>query len=206
VKDTKKKTIAGSIRNVFQSRKDKGIEEKHRRENPPKEEKSPSAGSEKEIDSDVVLNMYSTVSTFYRQTLVFLHRQAIEEGLDGINPLMLMTILRNEGIGQDELAKKIRFDKGAMARTIRQLVEKGYLIRVRDPEDGRKYNLHTTEKCKELTPALEKIALQYEKVIHGNMTTEQVLVMRSLMEKASENLFRSNKEHHYAAESESHEY
>lgn len=196
MKENGKKTFGESIKSAFHGRKEKS--EKHSEQPHDKSKPTDNIG-EKEtstntINSDVIVNMYNTVSTFYRQTLIFLRHQNIKSGVEGINPLMVITIIRNEGIGQDELAQKIRFDKGSMARLIRQMVEKGYVSRVRDPEDGRKYKLYATDKCKSLLPVFEDIALAYEDVIHTNMTTEQILVMKSLMEKASENLFKANKE------------
>lgn len=144
--------------------------------------------------TEQTLYTYNSISAFYRQSMVYLRRQAQAEGLDGMNPFLLLLILRNEGICQDELARRIRFDKGAMARTIRHLVERGYVSRLRDPEDGRRYNLYTTDKCKALLPALNRITKRYQDVLHGNMTPEQIHVMRSLMEKASENLTKSNRQ------------
>lgn len=203
---SQKKSLKATLKTTLFSRKPKQNREEYS-ETIETKEKNSSADTASDIGyTEQTLYTYNTISAFYRQSMVYLRRQAQAEGLGGMNPFLLLLILRNEGINQDELARRIRFDKGAMARTIRHLVERGYVSRVRDPDDGRRYNLYTTDKCKALLPALDRITKRYQDVLHGNMTPEQIHVMRSLMEKASENLTKSNRQEAAPAKMDDDEY
>ena len=135
---SQKKSLKATLKTTLFSRKPKQNREEYS-ETIETKEKNSSADTASDIGyTEQTLYTYNTISAFYRQSMVYLRRQAQAEGLEGMNPFLLLLILRNEGINQDELARRIRFDKGAMARTIRHLVERGYVSRVRDPDNGRR--------------------------------------------------------------------
>ena len=54
------------------------------------------------------------------------------------------------GITQAEACKRLGVDKGAVARQAANLESKGYLIRARNPKDGRSQLLYATEKAERL--------------------------------------------------------
>lgn len=59
-------------------------------------------------------------------------------------------------ITQQELACLLEIDKVSMLRSIDYLSEKGYINRVKNQEDKRKYSLLLTEKAKKALPEIKK--------------------------------------------------
>lgn len=63
---------------------------------------------------------------------------------------VIHAIRKNPGITQAEVCQITGLDKGAVARQTANLEEKGYLIRRKNPGDGRSRLLYATEKAQAL--------------------------------------------------------
>lgn len=70
----------------------------------------------------------------------------------------IFVICDNEGIIADEVSKILCVDKGTTARAIAKLEENGYIKRVQDINDKRKYSLYSLPKSKEVYKNLVTIS------------------------------------------------
>lgn len=66
----------------------------------------------------------------------------------------LTRIVENPGISQKKLSEFLRVDKGTTAKAVKKIVEAGYAYRERSPKDHKVYEVHATEKGRELYPKL----------------------------------------------------
>lgn len=70
-----------------------------------------------------------------------------ESGI-GSGEFDLIHLVRHEpGISQKEISRRLNMDKGAVARRVASLEEKGYLMRRENPADGRSQLLYASEKA-----------------------------------------------------------
>lgn len=58
----------------------------------------------------------------------------------------------NEGISQNQLSKELNVDKAMSARSIKRLIELGYIMKEENEEDSRAYRLFLTDKAKSIIP------------------------------------------------------
>jgi MarR family transcriptional regulator, transcriptional regulator for hemolysin len=73
------------------------------------------------------------------------------------NYYALLLIEKAEGkITQQELAGQLDIDKVTMLRSIDYLSEKGYVVRIKNLDDRRKYSLVLTKKAKKAIPEIKK--------------------------------------------------
>ena len=63
---------------------------------------------------------------------------------------LIHTVRHQPGISQKEICQKLNMDKGAVARRVARLEQKGYLVRRQNPQDGRSQYLYATEKAEDL--------------------------------------------------------
>lgn len=68
---------------------------------------------------------------------------------------ILRVLSKNEGSSQEELAKTLQIDKAAVARAIKGMEQKEYIIREKSKEDSRNYCVYMTEKSKALLPIID---------------------------------------------------
>ena len=60
---------------------------------------------------------------------------------------LIHLVRHNPGISQKEVSRELNMDKGATARRVASLEQKGYLTRKANPDDGRSQQLFATEKA-----------------------------------------------------------
>lgn len=63
---------------------------------------------------------------------------------------ILHLIRKRDGITQKEICSSLALDKGAVARAVTRMEKKGYIVREKNPIDGRSWILHATQKADDL--------------------------------------------------------
>lgn len=73
-----------------------------------------------------------------------------EEGIGTAEFDVIHLVRHNPGITQTKVCESLKMDKGAAAKRVARLENKGYLVRKPNPEDGRSQLLYATEKTEHL--------------------------------------------------------
>lgn len=73
-----------------------------------------------------------------------------EDGIGTAEFDVIHFIRHNPGVTQTVMRESLKIDKGAAAKRVASLENKGYLIRKHNPEDGRSQLLYATPKAEEL--------------------------------------------------------
>ena len=132
------------------------------------------------------LQMYFSV--IYRHGRV-MHDKAMEQfGLTGQQMGYLKNINAAPGLSQEELAKQMHIDKGAVAKSLKVLVKKGDVIRKRNPDDKRAYCLFPTEKAEGIKRRGEKHFNEFEREITKGLTEEERETLGRLLGIVTDNI------------------
>ena len=73
-----------------------------------------------------------------------------EDGIGTAEFDVIHLVRHNPGITQTKVRETLKIDKGAAAKRVANLENKGYLIRKPNPDDGRSQLLYATEKAEKL--------------------------------------------------------
>ncbi|MBL4782237.1 MAG: MarR family transcriptional regulator [Porticoccaceae bacterium] len=111
---------------------------------------------------DLADNLVRQIGLLYRAMMKALETETAPLGIGSGRISYLFMLYIKEGLTQQEMANRLQADKGAVARTLAQLEEQGYVSRRRDPTDKRVTRVYLTNKSKALQGDLEKAV---EKVI-----------------------------------------
>ena len=85
-----------------------------------------------------------------------------------------------------------------MAKSVRDMVEKGYVSREQNVQDKRAYCLYPAEKAKQVVRNGVKLGLAFEQKLTEGMTKEEVETFRRLLAKVTgnrEKMLEEEKEH-----------
>lgn len=137
-------------------------------------------------------------SLIYRHGRIMHNRVMKQFGLTGQQMGYLKYISHYPGISQEDLAKQLRIDKGAVAKSVRDMVEKGYVSREQNVQDKRAYCLYPAEKAKQVVRNGVKLGLAFEQKLTEGMTKEEVETFRRLLAKVTgniEKMLEEEKEH-----------
>lgn len=101
----------------------------------------------------------------------------------------LILIENAEGkITQQELADLLEIDKVTMLRSIDYLSAKGYVKRLRNNNDRRKYSLELTEKAVKALPKIKSAFLDMNNITLKGITEDQISELKSVLKIISNNL------------------
>jgi len=105
---------------------------------------------------DLADNLVRQIGLLYRAMMKALETETAPLGIGSGRISYLFMLYINEGLTQQEMANRLQADKGAVARTLAQLEEQGYVHRRPDPTDKRVTRVYLTDKSKALQSDLEK--------------------------------------------------
>ena len=105
---------------------------------------------------DLADNLVRQIGLLYRAMMKALEAETAPLGIGSGRISYLFMLYINEGMTQQEMANRLQADKGAVARTLAQLEDQGYVSRRPDPTDKRVTRVYLTDKSKVLQGDLEK--------------------------------------------------
>lgn len=135
-----------------------------------------------EIDS---ISRY--ISNFYRMGNSFLIKEY--KGYDigaGQYPFLIQLYLK-EGISHDELTEKMSVDKATTTRAIIKLEEAGYVKRVLNEKDRRKYHIYLTDKAVAKKDEILLKSYHWENQLIGSLDKEELESLFSILRKMAKN-------------------
>ena len=93
----------------------------------------------------------------------------------------LLLIESGNGITQQELASKLLCDKVQVVRIIDYLSSNGYVERLQNPVDRRKYELTITDKARKVLPDIKKTLQSATSVATNGLSESQVNELQSML-------------------------
>lgn len=107
-----------------------------------------------------------------RQFNIFLNRELAGTELNATEFMYIGYLYQNDGIAQDDLARKFLVDKAAITRTLKNMEKKGFIRRVKSEEDGRERHIYLTDKACGYEKLAESIQKKYIGAA-GDLLSEQ---------------------------------
>lgn len=123
-----------------------------------------------------------------REIRLFMDRKLMPDlfkvGLTPSNGPFVLEIYNEEGISQTELSYRLNVDKALTTRTVRHLIEKGY---VEDRSaDLHRYSLYATEKGVEAAKIVEKAVKESWEHIFSRLEENEVSEFKKTLGKIGE--------------------
>ena len=90
------------------------------------------------------------ITKIAREVSKFTVQTMKEEGIGSAEFDVIHLVRHNPGITQTQVREALKMDKGAAAKRVANLENKGYLIRKPNPKDGRSQLLYATQQAEHL--------------------------------------------------------
>lgn len=132
----------------------------------------------------------------YRHSQIYMLNKLKKYNL-GIGQLhFLKKLYLKDGINQEHLAKSLKYSKATSTRAIQKLEKEGYIIRKRDVNDKRAYNVFLTDKGKILEPEINTIISEWSDILLTGFDDEEQKKFIGFLKKSIDNASsnKNNKE------------
>lgn len=123
------------------------------------------------------------ISILYRQAQSYIANQMKPYNIGGGQYMFLTILYERDGINQEELSNQLKMDKGTTARAIDKLEKAGYVIRKRNTEDRRVYNVFITDKARKIEPILYRTLISWTDILVGDLNQEERESLYMILEK-----------------------
>tara|TARA_R110000787_G_scaffold19496_8_gene58424 strand:+ start:7545 stop:8009 length:465 start_codon:yes stop_codon:yes gene_type:complete len=140
-------------------------------------------------------NLVRQIGLLYRYMMRALEAETAPLGMGAGRFSYLFMLYINEGVTQQEMAYRLQADKAAVARTLVQLEDQGYVERRSDPSDRRVTRVFLTDKSRALQADLETAV---ERVI-DRMQLNQGVAEQRIIRKELNEMLKSLDQHYKVA-------
>lgn len=118
--------------------------------------------------NDFLLN----ISSLYRYTQKYFDKKLMEYNIGSGQLLFLFLINENEGISMQQLSNMVDIDKGTTTKSIKKLVDEGYVDIITDENDKRVRKLYLTEKTGKIINELYSLRNDFVYQVTKDLSTE----------------------------------
>lgn len=139
---------------------------------------------------DLANNLVRHIGTLNRFMMRALDIEMAPLGMGSGRFSYLFMLYISEGITQQEMAFRLQADKGAVARTLAQLEEQGYVRRESDPSDKRVTRVYLTPKARALQSHLEAAVERIIDQLSASLGADEPDALRSTLELMAQSLAR----------------
>lgn len=126
------------------------------------------------------------ISIIHRQSQTYLNNELRQYDINSSEYIYLVNLASNEGVNQKFLSDMLCVDEALTTRVIRNLEKKNYVVRERDSDDRRAYNVRLTEKGKKIQPIIVDKLKYWTAILSTGMNIEQIdYIIDNLMSMAN---------------------
>jgi DNA-binding MarR family transcriptional regulator len=112
-----------------------------------------------------------------------------QHGFDEVRPSygsVLLPLFEEDGLRMGQIAERARMSKQAMTTLVRLCERDGLVVRERDPDDGRAFRIHLSERSVEFEPVARRIlralALEVRAGLGERQTDALASALKGVME------------------------
>ncbi|WP_264737973.1 MarR family winged helix-turn-helix transcriptional regulator [Cytobacillus firmus] len=102
--------------------------------------------------------------------------------------LILMLLWEEDGLSQNEIARRLDKDKSNITRMLSSLEKKGFIKKSMNKEDSRSLNVYLTENGKNLSKHVYPITEEFHSIVTSGITKEELSIVDNVLMKMRRNV------------------
>ncbi len=121
-----------------------------------------------------------------RSQAVYRHNKISAKDLQSGHYAYILTICREPGRSQEDIAKELCVNKSTVARNLNYLEDKGYISRNPLPNDKRQFSVFPTEKMILILPEIRKVSAEWMKLLSEGIPQDELDIFDSVLRRMQE--------------------
>ncbi len=102
---------------------------------------------------------------------------------------ILIELYQHEDLCQEDLVSLLKLSKADIAKSVKKLVDLGYIHKEKDKNDKRIHHLNLTEKSLAIKEDIISILEETSGILSQNISEEEIEIAKKVMKQMSENIF-----------------
>lgn len=129
-----------------------------------------------------------TFSVIMRYSRSFLEKRLKQYDINYNEQIIIMYISKNVNTNQDSIAKNFMTDKGTVAKTIKKLEDKGFILRKENPSNKRENIITLSAKGREVINHMNTLLTEWQEIVFKDFDEEEIDQMKKLKGKILKNI------------------
>ena len=123
------------------------------------------------------------ISILYRYWQIYMDRALAPLGIGSGQVPILTYLFLHDGVNQNEIVHHLRTDKSSTARTIRKLVDRGYVQRLSSPDDGRAYEIRITDAARAMCSDLKSVLIGWTEALSQDLSADERILLFDMLDR-----------------------
>lgn len=136
--------------------------------------------------------LMNNLSIIVRHSKVFCERRLHDFGLGFPEQVILMYLSSNNGVNQEAIAQHFMLDKGAIAKTLRKLEEKGLIERHQNPENKRENLISIAQEGQSILGEMGAALNEWNQCFFEGLSEDDIRQYEQITEKITDNVAKLN--------------
>ncbi len=136
--------------------------------------------------------LMNNLSIIVRHSKVFCERRLHNSGVGFPEQVVLMYLASNNGVNQDAIAQHFMLDKGAIAKTLRKLEDKGLIERHQNPENKRENLISIALAGQSILGEMGAALEEWNHSFFEGLSDEEIRQYQTITEKIADNVAKLN--------------
>ena len=116
-----------------------------------------------------------------RSQAIYRHNKISSKDLQTGHYAFVLTICRQPGRSQEEIARDLCINKSTVTRNLNFLEEKGYITRQSLPNDKRQFAVHPTEKMISVLPEIKNASKEWMELLSQGINEKELEIFNSVL-------------------------
>lgn len=138
--------------------------------------------------------LMNDMSIIIRHSNAFLLKRLQKYGVGCAEHGILMFLAKNNGVNQESIAQFYKLDKGAVAKTLGKLEDKGYIIRRVNEENQREKIITLSQSGRAICVELQEIFKEFNTTIFEGMSASEITMLEELVGSVAKNVLNHLKD------------
>ena len=133
--------------------------------------------------SNYMSKFMKMLNNISRSQAIYRHNKISADDLQSSHYAFVLSICREAGRSQEELAKELCLNKSTVARTLNSLEEKGYILRKSLPHDKRQFAVYPTDKMLAILPEVKSASLEWMTLLSEGIPQDELEIFDSVLKR-----------------------
>ena len=129
-----------------------------------------------------MLKFMKTLNNISRSQAVYRHGKISANDLQSGHYSYVLSICREPGRSQEEIAKDLCVNKSTVARNLNYLEENGYILRKSLPSDKRQFSVYPTEKMLAVLPEIKAASMDWMSLLSEGIPQNRLEVFNEVLQ------------------------
>ena len=130
-----------------------------------------------------MLSFMKMLNNISRSQAIYRNSRITASDLNSCHYAFVLSICREPGRSQEELARELCLNKSTVARALNYLETNGYILRTPLPSDKRQFSVHPTEKMLAVRPEVRKASAEWRDLLAEGISDEEMETFNSVLER-----------------------